>query len=109
MATCSPQVQSIRQRVARLDAAGTPSVDADDIYTAQALVTLEITPVLQEGEEIDIGSAAGSAACGSYKDFDRYKRWEVTGQVCTPDALLTSILMNGTLLEPAGITVPGYA
>lgn len=109
MATCSPQVMSIRQRVARLDADGTPSVDPNDIYTAQALVTMEMTPVMQEGEEIDIPSAAGSAACGSYKDFDRYKRWEVSGQVCTPDATLAAILMGGTLLEPEGITIPGYA
>ena len=106
---CNPQVQSVRQRVARLDADGTPSVDPADIYIAQALVSMQITPVVQAGEEMDIANAAGTAACGSWKDFDRYKRWDVTGSVCTPDATLASILQNGTILNVEGIDVPGYA
>lgn len=103
---CLAQLQACAIRVARLEADGSPDPGASNLYTSDALVTLTVTPEIEEGDEFIVKNACGSA-CVNFKDCDRYKRFTLSMEICTPDPELHEILAGGTVLT-SGAAV-GYA
>lgn len=94
---CLAQVQVCALRVGRLGSTGAPSVGASNIYVSDALVTLTVTPEIEEGDEFLQKNGCGSL-CVNYKSHDQIKRLGVELTLCTPDPELHEILSGGTRL-----------
>jgi hypothetical protein len=108
---CLPQVQACALRVTALAANGSPAPGASNGYVTNAFVSVAITPVYTDGDEIEQKNACG-AVCVNYKSPDSFKRLDLSIQLCTPDPELVQLLAGGTVLGPAfgGITgAKGYA
>jgi hypothetical protein len=73
------QIQGCGYRLAALNADGsiTAANASGMISDDKPLVKLEAKPVMENGVEITPVSACGLPVI-SYKDFDRYKRWDIT-------------------------------
>lgn len=93
-------------RVARLDASGVPDPGADSLYVSDALIRLVMTPVFETGDEFTVKSACGDV-CLNFKDQDRFKRVDLTVEICTPDPELSELLSGGTVLTDGAAV--GYA
>lgn len=98
MANCLSQIHACAIRVTRLLATGVPDPGADNLYVSDALVSLTTSPEIEAGDEFIVKNACGSP-CVNYKDCDRYKRWNLELEICTPDPELHELLAGGVVLE----------
>ena len=98
-------IQGCAYRLTALNADG--SITADNmtgmIADDKPLVRLEAKPVYENGVEITPISACGIPII-SYKDYDRYKRWEVTLTLGDRDPEQMELLSSGqgSLITAAG-------
>lgn len=99
---CRPQVQACAIRVARLEPDGVPSPGASNLYVSDALVTMTVTPVYTDGDEIEDKNACGDVAV-NYKGPDSFKRLDVTIQLASHDPELEELLSGGDVLDPAPV------
>lgn len=109
--TCTPQVNACVIRVTRLEADGSPDAGASNAYVSDALVTMTVTPEIEEGEEFIQKNGCG-IPCVNYKAPDTIKRLTVELTLCTPDPRLHEILSGGTVLtdgEAIGWAMPALA
>lgn len=104
---CLPQVQACAMRVARLDTDGVPLPGASNLYVTDALVSLDVSPVYTDGDEIEEKNANGDV-CVSYVSDDSFKRYDVTLSLCTPDPELVEMLTDGGTVLTSGAAT-GYA
>lgn len=98
---CRPQVHACAIRVALLDADGTPTVGATNLYVSDALVSMSYTPVITAGDEIEDKNACGTVMV-NYKAPDSFKRGDVAIELVTPDPYLSAWLGGGNTLAVAG-------
>lgn len=103
------QANFLQTRVARLSPTGAPVVGPENGYSTDAVVKLEITPVVKAGKEIDKENGRGDS-CTYRKRPDSILRYDVTLEVCDPDPELTELLAGGMILRttPTAPTT-GYA
>lgn len=104
---CLPQLRACATRVARLDSNGVPSPGANNLYVTDALVSMGVTYVADEGETIEIPNACGNV--WRFRDNQRYQGIDVTLQVRSPDPELAELLADGTVLsdgDAAGYALP---
>lgn len=105
--TCSRHVFGCSLRVARLEADGTPDIGANNLYVSDALLTLTVTPNVEEGDEFVVKSACGEL-CVNVKDCDKLKRLDMTMGLCYPDPELLELLVGDSVVLTSGAAV-GYA
>lgn len=103
MATNGPvAVQGCAYRISRLNADGSiVSSSVAMIQDDRPLCKLEVKPVMEDGVEITPKSACGVPVI-SYKDCNRYKRWEVTLQLGDFDPEQMELVAGGQVLTAAG-------
>lgn len=99
MATNGPvPIQGCAYRLSRLNADGSIAVSAVGmVQDDRPLVKVELKPVLEAGTEITPKSACGVPVI-SYKDCDRYKRWDVTLTLGDWDPEQEELVANGSLI-----------
>lgn len=107
-ADCRPQVQACAIRVARLDTNGVPLPGANNLIVSDALVSLGVTAVYTDGDEIEEKNACGSVAV-NYKGPDSFKRLDISIQLVTPDPYLSEMLSTGSALIANAADIKGYA
>lgn len=95
---CLPQVQAVAMRVTKLDGSGVPDPGSDTMIVSNALVSLAVSPVYTDGDEIEEKGADGGV-CVNYRSADSLKRYDVTITLCTPDPYLQAFLSGGDVLE----------
>ena len=105
---CRPQIQACAIRVARLDSNGVPSPGADNLYVSDALVSLGVSPVYTDGDEIEDKTACGAVGV-NFRGDDSLKRADVSIQIITPDPYLSEMLSGGKVLDPGGGAAVGWA
>lgn len=98
---CRPQVHACTMRLTRLATNGAPLVGATNGYVTDALVTMGLSPVYTEGDEIEDKNACGVVVV-NYKAPDSLKRGDVEIQIITPDPFASEILSGGDVLTVAG-------
>lgn len=94
---CLAQVQVCALRVGRLSSTGAPSLGASNMYVTDNLISIAITPEVEEGDEFLQKNGCGSI-CINYRSHDQIKRLGVELSLCTPDPELSEILSGGTRL-----------
>lgn len=94
---CARHVFVCAMRVARLEANGVPDPGANNLYVTDSLATLTVTPVISEGEEVEVKNACGEV-CVNVKDCDRLKRLDLSLGLCYPDPQLLELLTGGVVL-----------
>ena len=104
---CRPQVQACAIRVSRLDSNGVPSPGASNLIVSDALVSMGISAVYTDGDEIEDKNACGDVGV-NFRGNDSFKRLDVTLQIITPDPFLQEMLSGGVVLDPGGGAPQGY-
>lgn len=97
---CFGSLQTLRVRVAALDAAGSPLTGLHG-YVTDALIDATIDAEIEEGDEFTVKNASG-AICQTYKDCDRFKRATVEMNLCHLDAELLQLLVGGSVIRDLG-------
>ena len=105
--TCARHVFACSLRVARLDTDGSLLTGADNLYVSDALLTIAITPNIEEGDEFRIKNGCGEL-CVNVKDCDRLARLDMTMGLCYPDPELLELLVGGSAVLTSGDAV-GWA
>jgi len=91
-------IQGCAIAITQLQANGTPVIGSTSyVQDDKPFLKFTAKPVMEEGVEITPKSACGVPII-SYKDFNYYKRWDVTLDLADFDLDKMSILGNGTLL-----------
>ena len=105
MSTNGPvSVQGCAWRIGRLAADGSVvSSSVGMIQDDKGFMKLEAKPVKFDGKEFTPESACGVPVI-SYKDCDRYKRWEVTLTMGAWDPEAQELLAGGSVITAAGST-----
>lgn len=99
---CLPQVRACATRVSRLDpGSGVPLPGANNLYVSDALVSLEFSWEVEDGEEINEKNACGVTMVND-KAPDSLKFGTVTITLITPDPQLGEMLSQGTVLTSGG-------
>lgn len=104
---CTTSVQLCAMRILRLEADGSFVVGPDNAYITDSMITLEIEPDIEDGEEIEQATGCGDL-CVSFRDDDRLKRLSVSMEICTIDPELHEILVGGEVLTDLGGDTIGY-
>ena len=94
MPTCPSFLRGRRLRVTRLDACGRPVAGAGNVVVTKGFTTVEMSPEVSEGEEIEEKNAGGEL-CISDKACDSIKWMNATITLCQVDIDLVTI-MNPT-------------
>jgi hypothetical protein len=105
---CRPQIHACAIRVSRLDSNGIPTAGADSAYISDSLVTMSVSPVYTDGDEIEDKNACGVVGV-NFRANDSLKRADVTLQIITPDPFLSEMLSGGSVLDPGGGAPMGWA
>lgn len=102
---CYTPLQVCRLRVAQLNADGSPDVGASNGYITDALINAGIALEFETGDEFTLKNGCGGV-CATFEDCDKLKRAEITLELCTLDAELMSLLIDGsTLFAQAGDSI----
>lgn len=103
------QVQACALRVSRLEPNGVPDPGSNNRYTTDALVRLGIDFDIRAGEELSQVNGSGEE-CVYYKSDDKYRKLNLTLEICTPDPELIELLAGGTvayeLTDAIGYSLP---
>jgi hypothetical protein len=78
------------------------------MVVSDALVSLGISAVYTDGDEIEDKNACGVVGV-NYRAADSFKRLDVNIELLTPDPYLQEMLSGGTLLDPGGGAPMGFA
>jgi hypothetical protein len=101
---CGASVEAVATRVAVLEQDGVPIPGAGNMYTTDALVKLDLTPVFTKGNDIEVMNAGGGL-CVTYKERDRFKRYDLVLEICTLDPELEQMLVGGLPITAGGFTI----
>jgi hypothetical protein len=104
---CLSSVFACRLRVTQLHEDGTLDPGTTNQYVTDALISIGVTPVVREGEEITVRNGCGDICVEAVGD-DEVTRFDLTTNLCVLDAELLYLMAGGYLLTKGGITV-GYA
>lgn len=104
---CLPQIHACAMRVTRLNAAGESDIGASNMYVTDALITMNLAPQIEEGEEITMKNGCGKIVVG-YKAASSLKRLGVELNLATPDPELHELLTGGKVLSYSGRTGFGF-
>lgn len=97
---CIPQLHCCAMRVGLLDTDGTPLTGGGNVYTTDLFQKITVTPVYQDGDEIQEKNACGATAI-DYLGDPTFVRADVEVDLITPDPTLHSMLISGSsLLSP---------
>lgn len=99
--TCFSSLQACAIRVAKLTAAGAPSAGASNGYVTDALISLQVSVELTEGDEFEQKNGCG-AICATFKDCDHIKRLSLSMDLCQLDAYLIEFLTDADLFSSGG-------
>lgn len=108
---CPTPIHVCRARLTRLnDPAGTIAAAPNNHVVTDSIVQLTITPVISEGEDIEVKGAC-DCVCAAYKGRDRLKRFNLQIQLCRLEPALIEILTGASLFtngsaEPIGNVWP---
>lgn len=94
MPTCPSFLRGRRMRVTRLDTCGRPVAGAGNQVVTSGFISVEMSPEVSEGEEIEVKNAGGEL-CITDKACDAIKWYNVTISLCQVDIDLVTI-MNPT-------------
>lgn len=122
MATkCFTVVRGKRLRVTRLDECGNPPAGgtADSLVVTKGFVTVELSAVVAEGDDIEQKNANGDI-CVSDRSRDQFRRWDLSIEFCDVDPSILGMITNVTLEEdwqgdvvgvrqPEGSTIDSFA
>lgn len=103
MATNGPvQIQGCAIRIAALNADGSPGSGASAMFQDdRSFCKLEYKPVMHEGKEFTPESACGVPVI-SYKDYNRFKRWEIVLTMGAFDPEMLNLVGQGSLYTSSG-------
>ena len=104
---CLSSVFACRLRVTQLHDDGTLDPGTDNQYVTDALISIGVSPVVREGDEITLKNGCGDVCVEAVGDTE-VSRYNLAMQLCQLDAELIYLLGGGYLLTKGGITV-GYA
>lgn len=90
------QAQACVIRVARLTADGAPLAGADNLYVSEGLVSLNWSPDVAGGEEIDAQNGCGADII-YYQAPDRVRKLELDLALIAPEPDLLEMLEGGTI------------
>lgn len=94
---CYTPLQLCGLRVAQLDASGAPDPGATNGYSTDAAISAGITLEFSAGDEFELKNGCGSV-CATFEDCDKLKRAELSIDLCSLDAELLSLLVDGSTL-----------
>lgn len=98
---CFGSLQACAIRLAKITAAGAPDVGASNGYVSDALISLQVSVELTEGDEFEQKNGCG-AICQTFKDCDRIKRLSLSMDLCQLDANLIEFLTDADLFSSGG-------
>src|SRR5260221_9760435 len=94
--SCGASVQACALRVAVLEQDGIPLPGAGNLYTTDVMAKLDATPVYTKGVDMEVLSACGVPAL-IYKDFDRFKRFDLQLSLINLDPEIENMLVGGEI------------
>lgn len=107
LALCGAHLKPCAIRATRLDENCQFVTGPNNSVTTSALIRLEITPDIEEGEEITQRNGCGEI-CVTTKDKDEIKRLDAELELCLRDPELIEILTgNPLVLDEEGDTIGG--
>lgn len=102
-------IQGCAYRITRLNADGSTAIGSTAmVQDDRSFVKLEAKPVMADGVEITPISACGVPVI-SYKDCDRYKRWEINLTLGDWDPEQNELVAQGEILTATGSTGRTFA
>lgn len=106
--TAPKQALFLLARIARLSPTGAPVVGAENGYSTDATVKIEVSPVVKAGKEIDKENGRGDS-CTFFKRPDSILRYDITLEVCDPDPEFTELAAGGFLIRTTAMApTTGY-
>lgn len=103
---CPASIQACVTRIGQLGPDGVPLAGAANMYVTDALIKMTFDPNVVAGDDITVKNACGSL-CADFHGDDVIARWDLTLELCTPDPELVYLLVGGTKIVSAGVTI-GY-
>jgi hypothetical protein len=101
---CFGSLQACRIRLARLEASGHPFEGAGNGYVSDAIVKLDVSVELSEGDDFEIRNGCG-AICQTFKADDKIKRLNLSLELCQLDADLLELMADCDLFISGGNTI----
>lgn len=105
---CAGSLHACALRIAKLDTDGVPLPGAGNVYVTSALVEIGFEVVVSEGEDLEQQNGCGDV-CVSYKNPDKFKRFDLTMQICRPDPEIIAMLVTGVSTISTGGNVIGWS
>lgn len=110
--SCFGSRQIVRARVALLDATGAPDAGPDNGYVTSNPVSLQITPVVEAGDEFTLKNGGGDI-CQYYRSCDKVKGYDVVLNLCEFDVQMIALSTGATMLDTGdgvvGLALPRVA
>lgn len=103
---CAGSIKACALRIANLNPVGVPLPGANNVYVTSALVEIAISPQYTDGDENEQKNGCGDV-CVEYTEEDRFKRLDLTLQICRPDPEITAMLAGLETISTGG-NVIGY-
>lgn len=94
--SCTPQLRACSTRVTSLDDAGIPIPGT--MYVSEALVLMQFVPDVAAGADWEVRNRSGYVF-DSGKVCDVTKRYLVDLVLCTPDPVLSNLLIGGEIFD----------
>ena len=87
MAHCFTPIRGRRMRVTRVNNLGRPVYGPNAFAVTGGFISIQMSPEVSEGEEIEIKTAAGEI-CVAEKSCDTLRWWTVQIEFCRVDSFL---------------------
>lgn len=104
--SCGASIQACAMRVAVLEQDGIPLPGTKNLYTTDALTKLDATPNYTKGVDLEVLNGCGAPSL-IYKDFDRFKRYDLALELINLDPEIENMLVGGELFTQGGFAVGG--
>lgn len=97
MTVCSTMARGVRMRLTRLDACGVPVEGAASVVTTSGFVSVGITPVYRDADEIELPNANGDL-CINDRTCPQFKWLELAIEFCNIDPDAWNIITGDALV-----------
>lgn len=98
---CRAAIHLCRIRATRLDSTGAPVGGANNAYVTDKPITLGVTPVIEEGEDITL---VGGCDCivAAYRGEDKLKRFDLALQLAVIEPALLEMMIGASAISQGG-------
>lgn len=104
--SCGGSVQTCAIRIATLEQDGVPLPGNLNLYVTDNIMKLTATPVVTKGVDLEVVNACNSPIL-TYKDMDRFKRYDLTLDLINLDPELENALLGTELFTSGGLNIGG--